>query len=322
MMRVLKPLLQRKFKNISLLSKIQKVLTKDLYSSSHFEYLNLISKPFSLKENYPLSQEIWKPLYVYVPLQILKASDEVMTPVSKRCLKYIQKRETPFGAFATFPQENPNIVNQFAVVSLISSIGTEEAYLSYNRTKLYHLLSDLKHPSGAFRASYNDGFDLRSTFASVLLIHIFNINDQKLLENVIAFTLKCQTYEGGFSGNPFGEAHGGFTFCALSILKLTNSLNCCNLNSLLRWIAMQQSEFSGGFHGRTNKLVDSCYSFWIGFAAKTVSDFLSIPLVFDFEQLSSFLLSSCQNHKGGFRDSPPNNVDPFHTLFGLCGLNL
>lgn len=31
---------------------------------------------------------------------------------------------------------------------------------------------------------------------------------------------------------------------------------------LKRWTVNKQMKFEGGFQGRTNKLVDGCYSFW------------------------------------------------------------
>ena len=32
--------------------------------------------------------------------------------------------------------------------------------------------------------------------------------------------------------------------------------------SLQRWLCNRQMRYEGGFQGRTNKLVDGCYSFW------------------------------------------------------------
>ena len=29
------------------------------------------------------------------------------------------------------------------------------------------------------------------------------------------WVMQCQTYEGGFGGEPFNEAHGGYIFCGL-----------------------------------------------------------------------------------------------------------
>ena len=34
--------------------------------------------------------------------------------------------------------------------------------------------------------------------------------------------------------------------------------------NLSRWTANRQMKLEGGFQGRTNKLVDGCYSFWQG----------------------------------------------------------
>jgi len=45
------------------------------------------------------------------------------------------------------------------------------------------------------------------------------------------------------------------------ILGETHKLN---LDNLLYWVSSRQMSYEGGFQGRTNKLVDSCYSFWQG----------------------------------------------------------
>jgi protein farnesyltransferase subunit beta len=75
---------------------------------------------------------------------------------------------------------------------------------------------------------------------------------------------------------PLGEAHGGYTFCALASWVMlqpfmsdeTSSWTkpSINLKTLLRWLSqMQGAEIElGGFRGRTNKLVDGCYSWWVG----------------------------------------------------------
>lgn len=134
----------------------------------------------------------------------------------------------------------------------------------------------------------------------------------ELVEGTSTFLASCQTYEGGFSSasHPFysiqtdrvlrapkpnlGEAHGGYTFCALaSWILLQNYLNLdpppirttkentqdsqwdnelttdrpqIDIKRLTRWlVGMQGSEIElGGFRGRTNKLVDGCYSWWCG----------------------------------------------------------
>lgn len=99
----------------------------------------------------------------------------------------------------------------------------------------------------------------------------------------------CQTYEGGFasasfpSSNPSicpasAEAHGGYTSCAVFSWFLLQPLlrrsekvqdrqaSSIDVDAVLRWGVMQQSYAveGGGFRGRTNKLVDGCYGWWVG----------------------------------------------------------
>ncbi|KAG8215666.1 terpenoid cyclases/protein prenyltransferase alpha-alpha toroid [Butyriboletus roseoflavus] len=81
------------------------------------------------------------------------------------------------------------------------------------------------------------------------------------------------------SGHPSVKHTGGYTFCALAswiMLKpyldltqhrsTTQGRPSIDYRSLLRWLVqMQGAEIElGGFRGRTNKLVDGCYSWWVG----------------------------------------------------------
>ena len=124
---------------------------------------------------------------------------------------------------------------------------------------------------------------------------LLDIITPELVEGTASFIASCQTYEGGFasSSHPFyshagtllpppaprpalGEAHGGYTFCCLASWVLLQPYHTENptsepppnldLKNLLRWLVnMQGIEIElGGFKGRTNKLVDGCYSWWCG----------------------------------------------------------
>jgi protein farnesyltransferase subunit beta len=44
----------------------------------------------------------------------------------------------------------------------------------------------------------------------------------------------------------------------------------CNIEAQENWLLKRQMKLEGGFQGRTNKLVDSCYSFWQGAAIAIV----------------------------------------------------
>ena len=210
----------------------------------------------------------------------------------------------------------------------------------------------------------------------------------ELVEGTSTFLASCQTYEGGFSSAsyPFysaetdrvlrapkpnlGEAHGGYTFCALaswtllqscldfetpsatsgsetsSVLeaKVTEERPSIDLRRLTRWLVnLQGSEAElGGFKGRTNKLVDGCYSWWCGAAfallealglgglqnltereveADGIIDSLKVPgtageeqhdgwddideSLFNRKALQEYVLLAGQHPAGGLRDKPP-----------------
>jgi prenyltransferase beta subunit len=65
-------------------------------------------------------------------------------------------------------------------------------------------------------------------------------------------------------GEPGNEAHGGYTFCGLAALVMAERADAVDLPRLLHWACSRQGWAEGGFNGRTNKLVDGCYSFWQG----------------------------------------------------------
>jgi protein farnesyltransferase subunit beta len=88
---------------------------------------------------------------------------------------------------------------------------------------------------------------------------------------------RCQTFEGGLGGEPGTEAHGGYAFCGLAASVLLKSTHKLNIPSLLKWAAHRQMEREGGFQGRTNKLVDGCYSFWMGALFPLLHGLLQTP---------------------------------------------
>jgi len=73
----------------------------------------------------------------------------------------------------------------------------------------------------------------------------------------------------------------------------------------------------GGFQGRTNKLVDGCYSFWQGATFPLIAAILSTQgktfdssnhWLFNQEALQEYILICCQNPHGGLLDKPGKYV--------------
>ena len=51
-----------------------------------------------------------------------------------------------------------------------------------------------------------------------------------------------------------------------TVVQITENLllNDALWSGSQRWTSARQMSYEGGFQGRTNKLVDGCYSFWQG----------------------------------------------------------
>lgn len=88
----------------------------------------------------------------------------------------------------------------------------------------------------------------------------------------------------------------------------------------------------GGFQGRTNKLVDGCYSFWgAGDFPIIRAELLrsgnsgtedDLDYLFDREALQEYILLCCQSEYGGLIDKPGKGPDYYHTCYCLSGLSV
>ena len=172
--------------------------------------------------------------------------------------------------------------------------------------------------------------DIRGAYCAIAVALLTNISTPTLFENTAYWISRCQTYEGGFSARPGTEAHGGYGFCGYASLLLLGQQNKVDFKRLAHWAAMRQMKIEGGFQGRTNKLVDSCYSFWVGALFPLLSAQLSKDPsspkcdtnLFDRESLQDYLLYCSQYYSGGFTDRPGNSSDYYHTCYSLSGLSL
>ena len=86
---------------------------------------------------------------------------------------------------------------------------------------------------------------------------------------------------------------------------------------LISWISARQHAPEGGFAGRTNKLIDGCYSHWVGGCWPLIEAALNVPehagesnsgSLFSREGLIRYILSCCQQDTGGLRDKPSTQV--------------
>lgn len=215
-------------------------------------------------------------------------------------------------------------------------VGGEEAYTLVDRAALWHWLGRLKQPDGGFRVCEDGEEDVRGAYCALVAISLLDLpwqlpdtspaRDAGLVDfrdRLGPYLSRCQTYEGGISASPSNEAHGAYAFCALAALCILGPPNFTipsylQLGNLVRWLSARQYAPEGGLAGRTNKVVDGCYSHWIGGCWPLIEaamqtphaplepkdSYVPPPRLFDCEGLTRYILGCCQAPMGGLRDKP------------------
>lgn len=228
-------------------------------------------------------------------------------------VQFLSKCRSPTGGFGGGPGQYAHLAPTYAAVNSLCIIGTEQAYRAIDRPTLVQFLFSVREADGSFRLHVDGETDVRGAYCAISCAKLLNLPDPVLRELFAGtgdWIAGCQTYEGGFGGAPDLEAHGGYTFCGIAGLALLNEADKCDKQALLKWTLRRQMRYEGGFQGRTNKLVDGCYSFWVGATIPITQATLSADdkemdhTLFDVEALQEYILLCCQKQNGGLIDKP------------------
>lgn len=262
----------------------------------------------------------WLSFWIVHSLNILRwplSSEESSLLLSR--LRSMQVYEN--GPFSGGPlQPTPHLASTFAAVMAIASIGTHEALtlLQSSRNNILNFINQMKQPDGSFTVSHGGETDARALYCALSVASLFNCKKQ-LYENVPSYIKSLQAFDGGLAGEPGAEAHGGNTYCALASAVIVGCVSdCVDVERLKEWIVMRQMSYEGGFQGRANKLVDSCYSFWVG----SLFPMLDMTDIMESAGVCQYVLQCCQLPNGGLRDKPGVARDLMHTCYALSGLSV
>ncbi|XP_023321820.1 protein farnesyltransferase subunit beta, partial [Eurytemora carolleeae] len=268
-----------------------------------------------------------RPWLVYWILHSLELLGEELSREDKiNITNFLARCQDSEGGFAGGPGQLAHLAPTYAAVNSLVIIGTDDALSLIDRRKLATWLDKLRCPDGAFTMHIDGEIDIRGVYCALSVARLTNIYSSSLFAKTEEWLLRCQTYEGGFGGVPGMEAHGGYTFCGLAALIIMGKESLCNTENLLLWAVNKQMRLEGGFQGRTNKLVDGCYSFWQGGIFPLIHSILSNSpsehapeesWLFNSQALQEYILLCCQDHRGGLLDKPGKSRDFYHTCYTL-----
>eukprot|EP00842_Homolaphlyctis_polyrhiza_P006722 jgi/Hompol1/7050/HPOL_000471-RA len=303
-----------------------------------------------------VSLDASKPWIVMWMLHALDLLGVTLTDsIKSRAVTTIKSCQNTSGGFSGGHGQISHLATTYAAISALAIIGTREAYDAVDRPKLYEFLLQMKQPDGSFRMHEGGEVDVRGTYCAINSAYLLNILTPALEHRAAEFISRCQSYEGGIGPLPGIEAHGGYTFCAVAAMEILGKMDMLDIDSLMAWSASRLMSFEGGFQGRTNKLVDGCYSFWQGGIARILEIHLSrkqgresmiyifllamlhccaasetdilisslgLILTCDIASVENYTLSCCQAESGGLIDKPGKNPDFYHTCYCLSGLSV
>ncbi|KAK9455594.1 terpenoid cyclases/protein prenyltransferase alpha-alpha toroid [Dipodascopsis uninucleata] len=236
------------------------------------------------------------------------------------------------GGFGGGNGQKAHLAPTYAALNALAIAGNKVAFAKLNRVEIYKWMLTLKQPDGGFKMTEGGEEDIRAVYCAMASASLLGILTPQLVEGTANWISRCQTYEGGLGGFPNNEAHGGYTFCGLAALSLLGSPielfpKHLNIDLLLSWLSARQYQPEGGFSGRSNKLVDGCYSWWVGGSWAILEGILprilSAPIrpLWSKPDLQKYILYCCQASRGGLRDKPGKSPDYYHSVYNLAGLS-
>lgn len=239
--------------------------------------------------------------------------------ISQSAIRHLHAcRDEDSGGFGGGPGQEPHMACTYAAVAALAIIGTEEAYKTVQPSKLQRFIKSLKRPDGGFLISKTGEKDVRSLYSAVAAASLAGILDTDITARVDRYVTSLKSFDNAFGGEPCTEAHGGNTYCGVAAALICGARGSLDSEAIVDWAAMRQCRFEGGFCGRANKLVDSCYSFWVG----ALFPMLDASHAFNADALQRYILTCCQDERGGLRDKPDVVRDFHHTCYALSGLSV
>ncbi|KAF3923766.1 hypothetical protein AA313_de0201189 [Arthrobotrys entomopaga] len=305
-----------------------------------------------------------RPWLLYWCINALALLGEDVGDYNDRVVSSLKPLQHKDGGFGGGNGQSPHMASAYAsVLTLVitsyyasKNLSRDEQLNVYarsfswiDRKKLLEWIRKTKLPNGGFKVNEEGEEDVRAGYCALVVLALLGYDGEELkgdtsvgqkpiLDGVLEYFKTCQTWEGGIGAKQNSEAHGGYAFCVLSALCLLGEPGellprYLDLNQFIMWLSARQYAPEGGFSGRTNKLVDGCYSTWVGgcwslveaatngMESKKVSLNLNVGSIWNRRALIRYILTCCQDPHGGLRDKPGLRPDYYHSNYVLIGLS-
>lgn len=282
----------------------------------HVEYIDQLNRheedyEYWLSEHLRLNGMYWGlGALVLLKRQEVFERDEVVRFV----LRCYNERDGGFGAFEN---HDSHLHCTLSALQVLLMCGALDSLGQDRRRKTVAFIRSMQLPDGSFQGDEFGEVDTRFVYSGVQALAILQALDQQVVDGAVAYVLRCRNYDGGFGAVPGSESHAAQAFVCLGTLAICGALGRVDVDRAGWWLSERQLS-GGGLNGRPSKLPDVCYSWWVLSSLAIIGRLHWI----DFGKLREFILASQDEATGGISDRPDNQVDVFHTFFGIAGLSL
>jgi protein farnesyltransferase subunit beta len=277
------------------------------------------------------ASRVWLTYWALAGLDLLGALDGPALGGARRAAaRFVLSCQSPHGGFGGGPGQAPHALSTFAALAALTIVAAEGALGAVDTDALLGFFARLRDDTtGAFRVTEDGEPDVRAAYGVVAAATLAGVARDAAARGLFArtadFLTSAVSHEGAPAGEPGGEAHGGYAYCALAAGELlrragAGAAAAPDAASGVRGLALRQTR-EGGFAGRANKLVDACYSFWQAGALAVIGG-ARARAALDADALVAYVLGSAQAPGGGLRDKPGKPPDAYHTCYALGGLAL
>ena len=296
-------------------------MVNTLLKEKHIEYVkSLDSKTDTLE--YWLSEHL-RLNGVYWGLTALCILDSKETFQREEVIQFVMSCwDNRTGGFGPFPKHDAHMLSTLSGLQILLTYDAIDLILE-NSERLEQVVSFIKGnqlPDGSFQGDRFGEVDARFSYNALSALSILGQLTPEVVNPAVEHILKCLNFDGGFGLCPGAESHASMAFTCLGALSIVNKLDMLTPEQIdtIGWWLCERQVPEGGLNGRPSKLPDVCYSFWVVSSLAIINRLDWI----DSEKLVHFILESQDEVKGGIADRPGNEVDVFHTVFGLAGLSL
>ena len=214
---------------------------------------------------------------------------------------------------------NGHLAMAYTALAVLKSLGDDCSRV--DKSALIREMSSLQQSDGCFSASHDGSeCDMRFLYCACAISYMIDDWSGVDKDRAVEYIKSCITYEGGIALVPNSEAHGGSCYCATASLVLMDRLDSIgekNQANLIQYCLYRQGK--EGYEGRTSKVPDTCYSFWVGGSL----DLLRCIDETDIESTKKFIIGDCHSEiNGGFSKHPDVPPDILHTFYSTCWLSL